>query len=375
LIRAITTIFISILLLGCNAYKPIIVRLQPTDGPEQQIGVANYFLKDIEPDSAQTAFAKKLNFDPFVFSLFDYNPKQIDTKPVDTHTSKTLFLTGLRNDSVFVVADANTNNRLDDDKIIPINKKILESQSTKNLKEFPIVRIYNLKAVYNGQPYTFSRKFFLMPNTITTGNLTLKLISNEYLKGRFRYKGKRNYVYARQISSGHFITEPEWSNIRIDENKNIPNEKYRGSEIYHLYDTVKKGKNIFVIQNVSPFLDTVVLKPILSNSLISRKAEVSQTTYEDINQATEKLYPHLKYLSDTLLVGGVKNKVLFLNFWFTNCLPCIAEFNTLNNLYNQYKTDSSFKLISLTFESPEEIQRMREKYSLLFDIILFRKKK
>ncbi len=148
MIRTITTIFISILLIGCNAYKPIIIRLQPTDGPEQQLGVAKYFLKDIEPGSAQTAFAKKLNLNPFVLSLFDYNSQQGESTSVDTHTSKTLFLTGLRNDSVFVIADANTNNRLDDDKIIPINKKILESQSTKNLKELPIVRVDNLKALY-----------------------------------------------------------------------------------------------------------------------------------------------------------------------------------------------------------------------------------
>lgn len=76
MLRTSTTLFITILLIGCNAYKPITIRLNPTDGSEQQIGLAKYFLKNIEPDSLHVGLIKKLNFNPFVFSFFDYNSQQ-----------------------------------------------------------------------------------------------------------------------------------------------------------------------------------------------------------------------------------------------------------------------------------------------------------
>ncbi len=273
-LRISALLLIWTLFIGCNPYKPIIVRLKPKEGIEQQIGLAHYFSKNIEPDSLHIELAQKLKLSTFIISFFDYNPRhQEEVKPTHEYTSKTLFLTGLRNDSIFIIADENTNNRFDDDKIITINKDILASQSTSNLGNLPLVHIRNLHAIDNGQRYSFSKKFFLLPNIITTGRLNLTLISNEYLKGRFRYRGKRNYIHARQPSSGHFIIDPKWAQLRIDEKKDISNVKYNVKGFFHLYDTVKMGNNVFVVQKVSTFLDTVVLKPLPQSSSVSGKTQ------------------------------------------------------------------------------------------------------
>jgi cytochrome c biogenesis protein CcmG, thiol:disulfide interchange protein DsbE len=226
-----------------------------------------------------------------------------------------------------------------------------------------------LHALYNGKKYSFSKKIFLRPDTIRTGKLTLALMSNEQVRSRFKYREKKYSIRAKQVSSGQFFTDPRYINIRIDAGKNIPSPEYRQDDVLHLYDTVRRSGNIFVIQSISDFLDKIVLTPISPGSLplwtnnVRRAAVIG-----DMDKIKGKSYPYLKYLTDSAGVAGWENKILFINFWFAKCLPCIAEFNSLNRLYDEFKRDSTFKLISFTFESPQEIEKMRKKYSLLFDI-------
>ncbi|MBS1495957.1 MAG: TlpA family protein disulfide reductase [Bacteroidetes bacterium] len=66
---------------------------------------------------------------------------------------------------------------------------------------------------------------------------------------------------------------------------------------------------------------------------------------------------------------NLTGKVVFVNFWFNSCAPCHDEFDNLNRLYEHYKSDTSFKFISFTFDNPQETIENKKKYNLLFDII------
>ena len=54
-----------------------------------------------------------------------------------------------------------------------------------------------------------------------------------------------------------------------------------------------------------------------------------------------------------------KGKVVFVNLWATWCPPCIAEFDGIQGLYNDYGDKVEFLLVS--DESPETIQKFLDK--------------
>jgi thiol-disulfide isomerase/thioredoxin len=48
----------------------------------------------------------------------------------------------------------------------------------------------------------------------------------------------------------------------------------------------------------------------------------------------------------TISLGDFKGKPVFLNFWATWCPPCIAEMPSIQELYDEYKDDVVFVLVS-----------------------------
>jgi peroxiredoxin len=66
--------------------------------------------------------------------------------------------------------------------------------------------------------------------------------------------------------------------------------------------------------------------------------------------------------------AALKGKVVYFNFWFSACPPCVAEFAMLNELYERLKGNNDFSFISLTFESPGEIERIKTKYHIRYQV-------
>lgn len=64
----------------------------------------------------------------------------------------------------------------------------------------------------------------------------------------------------------------------------------------------------------------------------------------------------------------IKGKVVFINFWFAACPPCLAEMETLNKLYNHFKNFKNFEFISFTFESVTKIQAIKKKFSIQYPV-------
>ena len=66
--------------------------------------------------------------------------------------------------------------------------------------------------------------------------------------------------------------------------------------------------------------------------------------------------------------ADLKNKVVFINFWFANCGPCIAEMKGLARLYDTLKNKKNFMFISFTFDHDSISRKMITKYRIRYKV-------
>ena len=126
------------------------------------------------------------------------------------------------------------------------------------------------------------------------------------------------------------------------------------------------------------------MRPILSSVfLIITSLSIAQTpAHTDTWEQMDSLmcpkgyaaigHPYQEFrLTSTNNVADNKSlagKVVLINFWFEGCHPCMAEMEALNELFNKMKDNKDFVFISLTRDDEETINRVKKKYSLLFDV-------
>jgi len=87
-------------------------------------------------------------------------------------------------------------------------------------------------------------------------------------------------------------------------------------------------------------------------------------------QSVGKPFPLFYVKTDgvTWTNDSLKGKVVFINFWFENCPPCIAEMAPLNELYQKVKDSSKIAFLSISTESPEKIKLLKAKYNIPYTV-------
>ncbi|EDP70739.1 hypothetical protein FBALC1_08268 [Flavobacteriales bacterium ALC-1] len=168
------------------------------------------------------------------------------------------------------------------------------------------------------------------------------------------YKNEKNQIYS----------ELEYINLKkkiVSEFKKI-NQTVKVEEIFT--EIEKKGDSI--IQNytikVIPLLINGQVKeggnrPALRNELINKK--LPETTLKSID-------------GSDLNTNDLKGKPTMINFWFTNCAPCIDEFPVLNKLREKYSDKVNF--ISITFDNKDKVEKLANKYQFDFEKYIDAKK-
>lgn len=61
---------------------------------------------------------------------------------------------------------------------------------------------------------------------------------------------------------------------------------------------------------------------------------------------------------------NTKDKVVFLNFWFTTCAPCIREIPELNKIYQKYKDNSEVVFASVCRDNQERVTPFLKKHPI-----------
>jgi thiol-disulfide isomerase/thioredoxin len=63
-------------------------------------------------------------------------------------------------------------------------------------------------------------------------------------------------------------------------------------------------------------------------------------------------------------LSELRGKVVFVNFWGTWCLPCVAEMPTVQKLYDHFKGDSGVVfIIASRQDAPDKIRSFAKKHS------------
>jgi len=87
-------------------------------------------------------------------------------------------------------------------------------------------------------------------------------------------------------------------------------------------------------------------------------------------QAVGKPFPlfYVKTGNVTWTNDSLKGKVVFINFWFENCPPCVAEIQPLNELYFRLRDSSNVAFLSFSFESQEKLKLIKAKYNIPYTV-------
>ena len=266
MIKLLYSFLVISIINSCKVNRSIDVKLFPISTNTKELGVVQYLnLSDDTLGTFEKQIAKKSGANYFkVFSFQHVRPK-MENDPFD---SKTTFLIGMNQDSIIIITDANNNNSFFDDTIIKVNKEILQSRALKNLGRLPLVHILNLQTLYQDKKYSFSRKIYLLPDTITNGKLSLILISNEQVKGTFKYRGKKYFVYVRLNSPNKiFADSVSQINIKFSDSKLSSITEYREGKIMHLLDTAIRDQKVFTVPSVSANLSSIKIQFLSRNSI------------------------------------------------------------------------------------------------------------
>ena len=105
----------------------------------------------------------------------------------------------------------------------------------------------------------------------------------------------------------------------------------------------------------------VLVQPVSMDSLFAKKEM----------ESIGKLFPAFEanFNGHTLTKDSLQGKVIFINFWFEACPPCVAELDALNNLYKKFRPFRDFQFISFSYESPADILLLKKKFKIEYPVV------
>jgi thiol-disulfide isomerase/thioredoxin len=115
-----------------------------------------------------------------------------------------------------------------------------------------------------------------------------------------------------------------------------------------------------------------IISTIIILSLIIPQICTAQLESQSELRAGKKgsMYPPfvVKNESKKVSLDSIKGKVTWMNFWFEECKPCMAEMGGIQEIYEKYRKHPDFVFLSLTWEDEEAIGRVRSKFSMPYPV-------
>ena len=95
-----------------------------------------------------------------------------------------------------------------------------------------------------------------------------------------------------------------------------------------------------------------------------------------MGQKAPPLDESLEYLKDEHKTPEFEGKVILVEFWATWCPPCRREIPRLNTLYDKYKGQEKFQLVSITAETDRSmLKTFIEKHKIVYPVAIDKDRK
>ena len=86
-----------------------------------------------------------------------------------------------------------------------------------------------------------------------------------------------------------------------------------------------------------------------------------------------KTLPQLEFKlinGENIVSAEIKNKIIVLNFWSTDCTTCIKEMPDLAAIHNKFSDDVTLIAVAMPYDLPSRVLKFQEINKLPFNIAL-----
>ncbi len=104
---------------------------------------------------------------------------------------------------------------------------------------------------------------------------------------------------------------------------------------------------------------------------INTNVDIDVFTKELNEKIYNKEFPafSIKQRDDSVFSNAnLSNKIVFVNFWFEACKPCMKEMDGLNELYAKLSGNPDFMFVSFTFDPDSTIQKQINLHNIKYKV-------
>lgn len=148
---------------------------------------------------------------------------------------------------------------------------------------------------------------------------------------------------------------------------NSEGKKIEKDELMELFSTDEN--TIDAYQNKNKEIKAIIVrKKNESEKIISATNNDTEQSSDNANRKTKALdFTVTDINNKTYKLSDLKGKLVVINFWFTQCAPCVKELPELNKLVEKHK-NSDIVFLAVTFDEKNKIEKFLEKKAFNYNI-------
>ena len=369
-LKIITFCLISFLLFSCQLLKSSYsIPLKQMELPMNKYNIQTIYHKGDSYNNSN--LLKELGIDSGIIfhEQYDFFPNSNIKKNLP-HTAKTgnkfeeqktdsstfegiyIFLGKKANGAYILVIDKNNNHQFTDDRIIELPENYT-SPLNNNVNYFIIqptimqtTNIPNLHPIYGAVNIKMYDKNFY--NTMISVGFGMGY------EGILKFKQKRwNLLFIRSCCTDSFLNTG-FTSIYINNKKTYTN--------HFIGYTLLLDNRRFLVKSFNENRPEIKLKQL-------RGKAINKITIQKDSLPQNKIQ-HDSIFNTIQQVTAInpRGKVIFANYWFANCPPCIAEFPAFNKLYAILQGNTDIQFFSFASESADTVQAFIQRYNIQFPV-------